>query len=192
MEEIEVKILGIDKDSIEQKLVSMGAEKTFDAEINAFYYDFPDMLLKRHGAVLRLRLEGNNPVITYKGSVGHVCGIGKELENCVKKYPSRAEGKVKVLNELETSLENFDAMRKILEGIGMVCWFKMRKRRISYALEEAHFELDKYLGEYDFVPWFLEIECSDSEALFSYAEQLGFKREDCKPWSFPEVVEYYS
>jgi len=191
MEEREVKILGIDKDSVEQRLVSMGAEKTFDAEIDAFYYDFPDMLLERRGAVLRLRLESSTPVITYKSSIGSACNVSRDIEDCVKKYFSGSKGKIKVVNELETPLENFDAMRKILEGIGMVCWFKMRKRRISYALGEAHFELDKYLEEYDFVPWFLEIECSNSEALFLYAEQLGFKREDCRPWSFPEVVEYY-
>ncbi len=67
----------------------------------------------------------------------------------------------------------------------------IRKRRISYKLDNVRFEFDTFLGEYDFVPEFLEIEAKDTNEIYKYAELLGFSKEDCKPWSDKEVIEYY-
>jgi predicted adenylyl cyclase CyaB len=170
--EIEIKILGIDREKVEKKLMSLGAEKTFDDEINAVYYDDRRRSIEGKRGTLRLRKEGARSVFTFKAFV--------ENEDA------------KVRAEKEVSVSDFAAMQSILESLGFVPWLEMRKHRITYEIAGVHFEFDKYLGEYDYIPEFLEIESGDVGTVLKYAELLGFTKEDCKPWDALEVARYYS
>jgi adenylate cyclase, class 2 len=171
MTEIEVKILEIDRESVEKKLITLGATKTFDDEIHAIYYDLRDNSLKNTGKALRLRKEGKRTILALK----------QHVENASAK--ERAEHEVEVCR--------FEDMRTVLESLGYAPWLDMQKHRTSYEFDGAHVELDHYHGQYDYIPEFLEIEGRDIETIGRCAEALGFSRDDCRPWDVAELIGYY-
>lgn len=172
MTEIEIKILEISRTAVETALAALGAKKCFDGEIHALYYDLPDQHLRASGLALRLRKEGAKSVLTLK----------KQVDNAFAKER----------REIEVEITDFDTMRDILELIGFTPWLEMSKHRTSYLLGETHFELDRYHGEHSHIPEFLEIEGTDTETIYRYAEALGFSRHDCKTWDAAELVAYYA
>lgn len=172
MTEIEVKILEINRDSVEKKLIALGARKIFDDEIHAIYYDLQDNGLKKTGKALRLRKEGKETILTLK--LHGENALAKERE------------------EHEVEVSRFEEMRTILEYLGYTQWLEMKKHRTSYELEGTHVELDHYSGQHDYIPEFLEIEGRDFETICSCAEALGFSRLDCRPWDVTELIEYYA
>ena len=170
--EIEIKILGIDRENVEKRLLSLGAKKTFDDKIHAVYYDDRRRSIRAKRGTLRLRKEGRRSVFTFKAHV----------EN----------GEAKVREEQEVSVSDFAAMQSILGSLGFIPWIEMKKHRTTYEIAGVHFEFDKYLGEYGYIPEFLEIEADDIGAVLKYAGLLGFTKDDCKPWDAIEVARYYS
>ncbi len=172
MKEIEVKILEIDREAVEKRLIALGARKTFDDEMYAIYYDTQDNSLKRTGKALRLRKEGEKTILTLK----------LHVEN--------ASAKERVEHEVEVC--GVEEMKAVLEGLGYSPWLEMSKQRTRYELGEIHVELDRYGGRYGYIPEFLEIEGRDIETIYSCAEALGFSRQDCRPWDVTELMEYYA
>lgn len=167
MQEIEVKILGIDTPYIKQKLESWGAKKVFEGEVNASYFDFSNGRLKDHNIFLRLRKKGPTVELTLKEKV--------------------EQEEAKIMRECEVNVTNFEAMQKILYGLGLREIKVAKKHRISYLLDEAHFELDTFPG----APTFLEIEAPTIELVREYVQKLGFSMQDAKPWSGGDVLRYY-
>lgn len=171
MEEIEVKILDIDREGIERKLLSMGAKKTFEGEVCGIFYDYDDGSIRKAGDTMRLRKVGDRAYITYK----------RFLENA----------RAKIRKEYETEVADFESARMILSSLGLVPWMEMLKRRTTYELPGVHFELDKHIDSYSYVPDFLEIEAGDVDTLYKYVAALGYERSDCRPWTIVEIAEYY-
>ena len=66
MKEIEVKILDISRKEIESKLISLGAKKILDNEINAVFFDFKDGSIRNNKKTIRLRQEGSKTFLTFK------------------------------------------------------------------------------------------------------------------------------
>lgn len=171
MSEIEIKILEINRAQVEHKLQDIGARMIFDGEIHAIYYDLPDNSLNKNDKTLRLRKEGQDTALTVKIHVPN--------------------DKAKERIEHETRASDFETMRTILESIGFIPWLEMKKHRTSYELNGLHFELDHYQDEYSYIPEFLEIEGTDTETLYKYAETLGFSRQDCRSWDAVELASFY-
>ncbi|TAN39419.1 MAG: class IV adenylate cyclase [Nitrospirae bacterium] len=172
MQEIEVKILEIDREVIQKKLTEFGARLVFDGLMHAIYYDSADRSLKKHGDTLRLRREGSESVLAFKRHI--------------------SDDRAKVREEKEVGVSDFDAMASVLTGLGFSAWLEMRKHRTSYLLDGLHFELDKYHGAYDYIPEFLEIEGSDIATIHHYAGLLGYSKEDCRPWDAVQLAAYYA
>jgi len=168
MNEVEVKILNIDRKKIEAKLISLGAKKVFDDKVSALFFKSKTDKPHKH-LQLRLRTEGTKAVLTLKTRIPD-----KEL---------------KIRDEHEVEVSDFNEMQIILEGLGYIIYKKTRKHRTSYALDDAHFEFDKYLDEFDFIPEFLEIEATTPKTIHKYADLLGIKKEDCKPWSLKDILK---
>ena len=172
MKEIEVKILDINRQEIVEKLLSLGAKKVFDGEIHALFFDNQDGSIKKNNIVLRLRRMGDRFFLAFKRRMPHEAAQNYE--------------------EYEAEVSNFDDTKKILDSLGFSVWLTMKKHRTSYQLEDVHFELDKHHDQFAFVPEFLEIEAKEIETVHKYAEILGFKKEDCLPWTILEAEEHYS
>ncbi len=175
MQEVEVKILEIDPNDVEQKLFSLGAEKIFDGEISGYIYDFPDGKLNKKRQVLRLRKEGDKVMLASKQKLS-------------------VDG-VKVSDEYEVEVDNFETTQKIIDALGMIERKRIRKHRTSFIINFKsnliRFEIDKFLDEWEHVPAFLEIEAGDAELIYQHAELLGFKRSDCLAWSGFDLMKCY-
>ena len=172
MQEIEAKILEIDRRKVEDTLAKIGAVKAFDGKIETFFYDFRDGSIIKAKNVMRLRSENKHFVLTYKKV--------KRGEQAKK-----AEEYSIVVSDLVTA-------QKILESLGLIVVDSTQKHRISYELERVHFDIDRYFGKYGYIPELLEIEADSVKSIHKYAKALGFKAKDCLAWSTVQVIEYYS
>ena len=172
MQEIEVKILEINRSTVEAALVKMGAEKVFDGEMETFFYDFKDHSIVKAKNVLRLRRENMKVVLTFKKVAG--------------------TQEAKIAQEYSVEVSDLGVMQKILEALGVVLMESMKKHRTSYELDGTYFDIDRYHGKYSYVPEFLEIEAESAQEIWRYAEVLGFKNDDCLPWSTKDLISYYS
>ncbi len=83
-------------------------------------------------------------------------------------------------------------MQAILLELGLQVTEQLKKHRTSYTLSGVRFDIDRYLDRYQFIPEFLEIEANNIKQIHHYAKMLGYKAEDCLPWSIKELIEHYS
>ena len=172
MKEIEVKILNIDRQKVEQILLTLGAKKIFDGEVLAFFYDFKNSSISKSHSVMRLRKEGELTMLTFKKIL---CKQG-----------------AKIAEEFSVEVSNLSEMQKILGNLGLSVTGSTQKHRISYQLETAHFDIDHYIGQHSYIPEFMEIEDENLQVIHKWAELLGFKAQDCLPWSINDLINYYS
>jgi predicted adenylyl cyclase CyaB len=172
MDEMEVKILEVNREKISCLLGSLGAEKIFEGDIQTLFFDFSDRRIVKAKNVLRLRRLQNKTELTFKKV----------------QFTQNA----KVAKELSVDVSDLEAMQQILELLGLTITECMQKRRISYRVGSAQFDFDKYSGKYGFIPEFLEIEAQNIEEIHRYAKALGFRVEDCLPWSTQELIGHYT
>jgi predicted adenylyl cyclase CyaB len=172
MEEIEVKILEVNRAEVEKTLANLGAKKVFDGDIETLFFDFKKGTIIKQKNVLRLRREQDKTELTYKK---------------VRFTPT-----AKTAEEYTVIVSSKETMEKILKNLGLSVIELMHKHRISYTLDGARFDFDQYSGIYQFIPEFLEIEAENTDLLYKYAALLGFKERDCLPWSTTELIGHYS
>jgi predicted adenylyl cyclase CyaB len=173
MQETEVKILEINRKEIENILVGFGAEKIFDGKIRTLFFDFSDDRILKAKNLLRLRVEEKGKIeLTYKK---------------VQKTKT-----LKKAEEFSVEVSSLESTKQILECIGLCATQDMLKHRISYKFDTARFDIDLFLGAYNFIPEFIEIEAKNARAIYKYAELLGYKANDCLPWSTEELIQHYS
>lgn len=166
MREIEVKILEIDRKTLEKKLRAVGAKKIFDGQVDIRYFDNSGAL-KKKGIILRLRK---------KGLIGELT-VKTDFQRTVR---------AKTSSEYETRVD-FAATRNILYVLGYTELLRMKKHRIEYVLGNVHFEIDKIPG----IPWFLEIEAPSEKQLMWWVKKLGYAQKDVKNWWWHEVLAHY-
>ena len=171
MNEIEVKILDIDRAAVEARLGEIGAELHSDELLSAFFFDFPDHRLGAAGRLLRLRREGDRTLLTFKRRIGE-------------------EG-AKVREENEVMVSDFEACRLVLIWLVLGETARVEKRRTTYRLGAANIAIDHHVGEHSFIPEFLEIEAGSVEQVRAVAARLGFAPESLRPWGLPQVIDYY-
>jgi predicted adenylyl cyclase CyaB len=172
MNEVEVKVLEIDRAAVEAQLAGLGAELVSDELLSAVFFDFPDYRLAAAGRLLRLRREGDRSLLTSKRRIGE-------------------EG-AKVREEREVAVGDFEACWLVLIGLGLKETKRVEKRRASYRLGAATIAIDHHVGEHSFIPEFLEIEAGSVEEVRAVAERLGFAPEVLRPWGLPQVIQYYT
>ena len=172
MKEIEVKILEVNRKNIEETLARLGAKKVFDEDIQTLFFDFKDGKIIKAKDVLRLRKEKDKIELTYK--------------------KVRADKAAKNAEEYSVEVSHLEMTVKIFQNLGLGIIDDLFKHRVSYKLDTARFDMDLYLGKYDFIPEFLEIEAENVEAIYKYADLLGYKPKDCLPWSTKELIDHYS
>jgi adenylate cyclase class 2 len=109
--------------------------------------DTPDASFRRRGCVLRIRTESGKSILTFKGPV--------------------QPGTMKVREELETIVGDGDALRRVLEELGLQVWFRYEKYREEYAVEDVTIALDETP-----VGTFVELEGSE-DAIYDTTHALG-------------------
>ncbi|MCW4030160.1 MAG: class IV adenylate cyclase [Candidatus Bathyarchaeota archaeon] len=172
MDEVEVKILEVNREKISRLLEGLGAKKIFEGDIQTLFFDFSDQRIVKAKDVLRLRRQQDKTELTYKKV----------------QFTQNA----KVAREISVNVSDLEGMQEILGLLGLRVTECMQKRRVSYRVGSAQFDFDKYSGKYGFIPEFLEIEAQNVEEIHRYAEALGFRVEDCLPWSTRELIRHYT
>ncbi len=165
MKEIELKFLDIDKEEMAARLIALGAKKEFDSVAESIIFKGegfdPGDQSKKY---LRLRKVNSKCFLTYKGP--------------------REDHHMKIREEIEAEVGDFEEVRKILAKIG----FKERscydKKRAHFSLGKVHFEIDEYEG----IPPFLEIETDSVEMMEKICRDLGL---DMKKGTNQVITEAY-
>jgi adenylate cyclase class 2 len=156
MDEVEVKILDINPEEIRKKLLAAGAVKTFEGPMEAKVFDFPDLRLKNNDGYIRLRKAGDKVEMTYKGTL-----------------PSK---EFKKREEIETHVEDHDAVMDMLLRIGMKEVKSYKKKRESYRLGNINFDMDFYSEPFKLNPM-VEVE-STEDGVKKGVQLLGYSMQD--------------
>lgn len=164
-QELEVKFLIQDLAAVEQRLVNLGAElvqpRTFEVNLR---FDTPDLSLSRNFRVLRLRLD-TAARMTFKG-------------------PAHGEEGVRVRQEIEFIVEDFEKARVFLEALGYQVSMGYEKFRTVYDIGEVHVTLDE-------LPYgsFVEIEGPDPESILAVNQDLHLNWERRAPESYVAIFD---
>jgi adenylate cyclase class 2 len=148
--EIEVKFYLRDIESMQRRILALGAESRGRIfESNVRYEDENSTLIKKK-SLLRLRRAAKT-TLTFKSS------------------PQVASTQFKVFNELEVAVSDFESMNQILQKLGFHPEQIYEKWRETLRLDQTWFYLDT-------MPYgtFLEIEGSEKD-IRAYAASLGLK-----------------
>jgi adenylate cyclase class 2 len=152
--EIEAKMRVDDLDAVRARLRKFGARLVGDYLESNIFFDRPKRSLLKRGSGLRLRrmrdqrTHKDTNVITYKGKL--------------------QRGRLKTREEIETSVEDFDATIALLEAIGFQQMLLFEKKRQSWKLDDCEIELD----ELPHIGRFVEIEGPGERAVMKVREKL--------------------
>jgi len=166
-QEIEIKLYVLDLQRVESRLLELGAElaqpRTHEFNLR---FDRPDGALTRQGQVVRLR-QDTAARLTYKGP------------------PSGLDG-VRVRQEIEFTVGDFQAARRFLEALGLNVSMIYEKYRREYRLEALHIALDE-------LPYgnFVEIEGPDSASIRRACAQLDLDFSAGIPESYTLLFEHW-
>ncbi len=110
--------------------------------------DFPNGRLRSSQCLIRMRYAEGESVLTFKG-------------------PPKAEGIFKTREELQTKLDDGEALWRILEKLGLRVWFRYQKYRREFQVDEVILAVDETpLGDY------VEFEGSE-ERIHALARKMG-------------------
>jgi adenylate cyclase class 2 len=170
-QELEAKILEIDREKIIDIILKNGGKKVFDGDMFGVFFDTPNSQLKFSRKLLRLRKEGDKNFLTYKCKISNF--------------------DIKIQEENEIEIPEFEKMRDLLNSIGFEEIKTNLKHRTSFKINNVKIELDKYLGELDFIPEFLEIEAPTREEIYDTAILLGYIPAELKSWTSFKLEMFY-
>lgn len=166
-QEIEVKILEIPVEETVKKLESLGAVKVFDGPIESVLFDYADSWLWKKKRACRLRK------------------MGDKVQFVLKENKSYEDVKHNVEYEVEVS--DFDTMKEVILRMGLAQKYASKKHRVSYQLEDAHYEFDTIDG----IPTYLELEVHIHADLEKYLGLLGYTMKDTVDFGERRVREHY-
>ncbi|RPJ86505.1 MAG: CYTH domain-containing protein [Acidobacteria bacterium] len=143
-----------DLESVRRQLIELGASAfagphTEENEL----YDFPDARLARSGCALRLRAYGNQNLLTFKG-------------------PIQSDPLLKRREEIETDVQQAQAVKTILSRLGLAVSFGYRKTREILRIEQGEHTLQVCLDETP-VGCFVEVE-GDAAGIKQLAARFGW------------------
>lgn len=154
--ETEVKVR-VEKDSlpgIRQRLLELGfQQKAARAKEDNLLMDYSGGDLTESGSALRLRKYGQKRILTFKG-------------------PRIEDERLKIREEIETEIGDFQSMKKILERMGMVVCFEYGKYREKFSTPNRDDPVEVCIDETP-VGCFVEIEGS-ADSIERVALEMGW------------------
>ncbi|MFA5522870.1 MAG: class IV adenylate cyclase [Tissierellales bacterium] len=157
--EIEVKVLGIDKKDIEERLVKLGAKLlSKEFQVNTLY-DSEDRIVEKLGDGY-LRIRESKDLITGKVEIFFT------LKKNVSSHVAREN------LEIETMVTDKKSLNSILEHLNLKVIHEGTKERISYLYENMRFDIDTWdKSTYPFP--YMEIEVTKKEDIKRASELIG-------------------
>lgn len=163
MQEIERKILGINKVKLVEKLAAFGAQKIFAGMVRVKYFDTADRKIKSRNDLLRVR---------------EFCERGrtKFSEVVYKKFKGIRQG-CKYVEETEVKIDGPKSFRLLCELFALLGFSQTasyEKRRELYKKGKIFFEIDTYPK----IPTFLEIEAPGPADIENAIMLLGLQHHE--------------
>ena len=162
--ERELKFADVDHHDLRERLKSLEAEPQGPRRLEDNWVFDRDTELVDTGSILRLRVDRSGNWITFKG-------------------PASYEGSVKVRSEIETPVNDIDAMRGILDALGYRQIYRYQKYREEWLLGSIVISLDHTpIGD------FVELEGDGCEAV---AKRFGLAPEDAERRNYLRLYADY-
>lgn len=162
--EKEIKFPGVELDRLRERLIELEAERVGPSAFEDNWILDRNNELMSSGRILRLRTDSGRARLTLKG-------------------PMRLEGNLKVRQEYEVQIENADAARSLLEGLGFEVVRRYQKMREEWQLGGVTIALDHTpIGD------FAEFEGDRAEVV---AKRCGFDAEKGERRSYLRLYEDY-
>lgn len=142
--EYEIRVLEIEKESIERKLEILGAVKMGEYNQKRYVYDLKPV---QSGKWIRLRSNGQETTLTYK-----------DIER------NTVDG----TKEIEFKVESFEIANEFLNKIGFIPRSYQENRRLQYILDNVEIDIDTW----PMIPTYLEIEANNEEEINNMIKKL--------------------
>ena len=147
-----------------------------------YLLDYKDAKLKKKDQVFRVREE----------YVLHGPNWGEKRVFVTFKGKKRKAKLAKVREEVEEEVHaNVEEVLAEAEGMGLRPRLQYEKIREYYQMKEASVEID-FFPQYKELGPFVEIEGKDERHIANVMKQLGLKREDVEPKSYPQLVQEHA
>ncbi len=173
--EIEVKVLYVDLDEMEAKLVDLGGEKIGEEHQTNYLIDSAAHPIPEGLGYLRIRR-------IEKGGV--------ETIQCTFKEKKCDEG-VRAYDEHTVIIDDASEMRAIFALLGYGLVEEAKKHRISYAFKQCRIDLDRWDPE-SFPEPYMEIEGPNREAIDEAIAALSIDREQVSTKSIAELKKSWN
>jgi len=162
--ERELKFSQVDHDLLRERLSSLEAERQGTSILENNWLFDREGRLTENGSLLRLRVDKRGSRMTFKG-------------------PATYEERVKVRQEIEIGVDDFDRARLILEALGYQAVRRYQKYRENWLLGSVSISLDHTpIGD------FAEFEGEGCERV---AHRSGFDPEDAERRDYLRLYEDY-
>lgn len=168
--EIEVKVLGIVPKKIEEKLISLGAERiSREMQKN---YTFAPQTGEFEKGYLRIR----ESIVDEKKAPIEL--TFKEVKN---------DEEVRINNEFTVHIDSVSMMTSILEKMGVKLKYKGEKERISYRYKGQRFDID--IWDKDTYPHpYMEIEFTNQSKIDEILEDLDIDKSRVTTKSISDLI----
>lgn len=173
--EIEVKVLYVDLDEMEAKLVDLGGEKIGEEHQTNYLIDSAAHPIPAGLGYLRIRRIKKN---------------GDETIQCTFKEKKSDEG-VRAYDEHTVIIDDAREMRAIFALLGYGLVEEAKKHRISYAFKQCRIDLDRWDPE-SFPEPYMEIEGPNREAIDEVIVALSIAREQVSTKSIAELKKSWN
>ncbi len=173
--EIEVKVLHVDLDVMERRLVDLGGEKIGEEQQTNYLIDSSAHPIPAGLGYLRIR---------------HIEKNEGEITQCTFKEKKCDEG-VRAYDEHTVIIDDAHEMRAIFALLGYDLVEEAKKHRISYAFKQCRMDLDRWDPE-SFPEPYMEIEGPNREAIDKAIVALSIDREQVSTKSIAELKKSWN
>ena len=166
--EIEAKFLDINKEEIREKLKKIGATLIYPERfMKRKTYDYPDERLRKIGAWIRVRDEGEGKItLSYKQLLDRTLHGTKEIT---------------------LDVSDFETMCNFLQACGFDSKSYQETKREKWMLGESEITIDTW----PWIPTCLEIESPIEEEIHKVSDLLGFDWKDAIHGSVENAYQKY-
>lgn len=171
MNEIEVKVLGIDIEAVKDRIIKLGGKLVKKEIQQNYYYDLPPYIENQNGYI-RLRAVHNLLDDSYKNIL------------CIKKIIF--QGNYRMSEEHEFEVLNTDECKRFFEAMELKFQSREDKYRESYFFKDALVEIDIWEKEV-FPHPYIEIEAASEDKIYEILAALNIPKDKATSKNLSEI-----
>jgi adenylate cyclase class 2 len=176
MDEIEVKIFGVDIENIKKKVLKLGGTLAKKENQENYFYDFPPHMKDEKGYI-RIR------------KIHNLIDDSTKIMMCMKRIIS--QDTARKTEEHEFEVLDFKEAEEFLKSMGIGFFSKEDKYRESYLLSNALIEIDIW-DKKVFPEPYIEVEAESEKKIYEILSILGIPAEKATSKSLNEIKKTFN